>query len=87
MKIEANSYLAQFFLEREIFQKKTLQRKSKHTFDIFYVENRAVYKLMGKHMLESDSPQITTWRMRISCWITTVTDTHSEHVILTAFPR
>ena len=25
-------------------------------------------------------------RMRIACWITTATDTHSEYVILIAFP-
>ena len=23
------------------------------------------------------------WRMRIACWITKATDTHSEHVIIT----
>jgi len=27
------------------------------------------------------------WRVRIACWITTATDTHSECVILIAFPR
>ena len=26
-------------------------------------------------------------RMRIACWITKATDTHSEYVIFTAFPR
>jgi hypothetical protein len=26
-------------------------------------------------------------RMRIACWITKATDTHSEYVINTAFPR
>ena len=26
-------------------------------------------------------------RMRIACWITKATDTHSEYVILIAFPR
>jgi len=25
--------------------------------------------------------------MRIACWITQVTDTHSEHKIFVAFPR
>jgi len=29
---------------------------------------------------------MTIWRMRIACWIIKVTDTHSEHVILIAFP-
>ena len=27
------------------------------------------------------------WRMRVACWITKVTDTHSRHIILIAFPR
>jgi hypothetical protein len=26
-------------------------------------------------------------RMRFACWITKATDTHSDYVILTAFPR
>jgi hypothetical protein len=26
-------------------------------------------------------------RMRLACWITKATDTHSEYVILVAFPR
>jgi hypothetical protein len=26
------------------------------------------------------------WRMRIACWITKATNTHSEYVTLTAFP-
>jgi len=35
---------------------------------------------------ESDRPQMKMWRMRIACWITKATDTHSEYVILIAFP-
>ena len=27
------------------------------------------------------------WHMRIVCWMTKATDTHSEYVILIAFPR
>jgi len=27
------------------------------------------------------------WRMRITCWINKTTDTHSEYVILIAFPQ
>ena len=29
---------------------------------------------------------MTTWRMRIACWIPKATNTHSEYVILTVFP-
>jgi hypothetical protein len=31
-------------------------------------------------------PHMTIGRMRIACWITKATDTHSEYVILFAFP-
>ena len=29
---------------------------------------------------------MTIWRMRIACWITKATNTHSQYVILIAFP-
>jgi hypothetical protein len=38
-------------------------------------------------MVEPYRPQVTIWRMRTACWITTATNTDSEDVILTAFPR
>lgn len=30
---------------------------------------------------------MTVWRMRITYWVTNARDTHSEYLILTAFPR
>jgi len=41
---------------------------------------------MRKNIAEPDRPQMTIWRMRIACWIPKATDTHSEYVILIAFP-
>jgi hypothetical protein len=38
-------------------------------------------------MAEPDRPQMTIRRMRFACWITKRTDTRSQYVILTAFPR
>jgi len=35
---------------------------------------------------QTDRPQSTIWRKRIACWITKVTDTHSECVMLMEFP-
>jgi hypothetical protein len=40
-----------------------------------------------KNILEPDRPQVTISRMRFACWITKATDTHSEPVVLTDFPR
>jgi len=42
---------------------------------------------MWRNMVQSGMPQMTIRRMRFACWITKTTDTHSEHVILLAFPR
>ena len=41
---------------------------------------------MLKNTVEPDRPQMTTWSMRIGCWISKATDTHPEYVILIAFP-
>ena len=49
---------------------------------LFFFENRAVYEIMWIDMVE-----MTIWRMRIACWITKVTNIHSEYVIFVAFYR
>jgi hypothetical protein len=49
---------------------------------MFFSENRAVYEIM----VEPDRLQMTIWRTHIACWITKATHTHSEYVILIAFP-
>ena len=41
---------------------------------------------MWKNTVERDRPQTIIWRMRIACWIPKATNTHSQYVILTAFP-
>jgi len=38
-------------------------------------------------MIEPDRPQMTIWRMRIACWTTKATHTHSEYKILIGFSR
>ena len=41
---------------------------------------------MWKNIAEPNRSQTTIWRMSIACWITKGTNTHSEYVILIAFP-
>ena len=53
---------------------------------IFLLDDRAVYEIMWKNILESYRPQNTTWRMHISFWIPMATDTLSQYVMLIAFP-
>ena len=50
-------------------------------------ENRAVYEVMWKSILEPGKSQMTIWRVRITCFITEATDTHSDYVIIITFPR
>ena len=51
-----------------------------------FLENRAVYEIMWKVIVETDRPQMTMWHMRIGCWIPKATNTNSEYVIPIAFP-
>jgi hypothetical protein len=55
---------------------------------IFFFENLAVYEIVWKNAVERGRTRIATWRMRIACWITKATNSHSEYVILrfNAFP-
>jgi hypothetical protein len=39
-----------------------------------------------ENIVEPDRSQVTIWRMRIACWINNTIDTHSEYVIIIAFP-
>jgi hypothetical protein len=83
------SYLAQFFLEWKMFQTKVIEKiKTPILCSItLFFENRAVYEITWKNTVQPDRPQMTIWRMRITCWITKATNTHSDYVILIAFPR
>ena len=83
------SYLAQFFLEWEMFQTKVVQEIKTHILCslIFFPENRAVYEIMWKNNVERGRPQMAIWRRRIAYWIPTATHTQSEYVILIDFPQ
>jgi hypothetical protein len=69
-----------------MFQTKVTEKKHAIYFQKLSPENRAVYEIMWKNKVDPDRPQITIRRMRIACWIPKATDTHSEYVILIAFP-
>jgi len=61
-------------------------QKTNFVFNNFFFENRAVYEITWKNIVDSGNPQMTVLRVRIACWITKVTDKHSEYVILIAPP-
>jgi len=43
----------------------------------FFSENRAVYEILSKNILQPDRPQTIIWRMRIACCITKTKDIHT----------
>ena len=53
---------------------------------IIFFENRAVYEKMWTNFVEPGRPQMTIWHVRIACWISKFTNTHSEYVINIPFP-
>ena len=71
-----------------MFQTKVVQKIKTHILcSISLPENRAAYEIMWRNIVKPDRPQMTIWRIRIACWITKATNTHSEYVILIAFPQ
>jgi len=71
-----------------MFQAKIVEEIKTHilrSVTFFFSENRFVYEIMWKNIVDPDRPQITICRMRIACWIPKATNTHSAYVILIAF--
>jgi hypothetical protein len=88
MKTNINvwSYLDQFFLEWKIFQTKVVEKiETPILCSITVLENRTVYEIMWKSIVERGRPQ-TIWCIHIACWIPKATDTLSQCVILITFP-
>ena len=51
-----------------------------------FSETLVAYEIMWTNMVEPDRPQMTIWRMRISFGYVRHKNTHTEYVILVAFP-
>jgi len=52
----------------------------------FFKKHYALSEMMWKNMVDWGRPQMTIWHMHNPCWIPKATNTHSEYVILIAFP-
>ena len=46
----------------------------------FFLENIALFEIMWKSFVEPDRAKMKIWRMRIACWITQGTKTHSLRI-------
>ena len=89
INIHLRSYLAQFFLEREMFQIKLVKKIETHilwSIPLFRKSCR-LWDNVDKYCrsrLATDDNKIR--RMRIACWIPKATNTHSEYVTIIVFP-
>jgi len=65
------SYLAEFFLEREMFQTKVSEKiqKTNFIFSTFFSENCAVCDVLWRNTVQPDRPHNTIWRMRVACCV------------------
>jgi len=92
MKTYIHLYISQFFLERkyEYFRRK-LQRKSKSTLYVQPFFFRKTYRLWNDAEKHGRVRQATEdniiRRMGTAFLIPKVTNTHTEYVVLFAFPR
>jgi len=67
------------------FSENFVEKIKKHilsSITFFFSENRDVYEVMWKSMVEPDRPQMAINRMRILCWMNKATDTNLEYVII-----
>jgi hypothetical protein len=83
-------YLAQFFLEWKMFQKKYCRRNqnTRFVFRNFYFccRKSCRFEMTWKNIVEWSRPQMRVWRMRIACWIPKATNAHTQYAILIACP-
>jgi hypothetical protein len=72
---------------KNVSDKSCIENETTHSefSNILFLENRAVCEVMWKNIVQPGRPRMTIRRMRIACWITNATDTHSEYVMLLAF--
>jgi hypothetical protein len=62
-----------------MFQTEVVEKLEKHILcSIFFSspENRVVYEIMWKNIVERGRPQMKMWRMRIAFWMPKATNTH-----------
>ena len=83
------AYVAELCLEWKMFRTK---EKNQNTLlcslYIYFFENLVAYEITWENTVEPDRPYDSIiQRMRIACWTPEATSTHSEYVILIAFPQ
>jgi hypothetical protein len=74
------SYLAQYFLEWKIVSDKFVQKLETHILcSFFFFRNSCRLWDKVENTVQRGWPQMTTWCMRIACWIPKVKNTHTHN--------
>jgi hypothetical protein len=69
-----------------MFDTKTVHKITTHiSCSIAFFENRAVYEIPWKNIIEAGRSKMTLWRMRIACWTPDTTNALSKYAILFLF--
>jgi hypothetical protein len=87
-------YLAEFFLEWEMFQIQVAEKIKTHILcSVTIFRKSCRYEIMSKNVVEPERPHMTIWHMRVACWIRLQAGKHThartltqKDVILIAFP-
>jgi len=63
-----------------MFQTDVVEKIKTHilTYVTFFFENRAIYEIIWKNMVDPGRPQMAIWHMRHACWIPKAINIHSE---------
>jgi hypothetical protein len=71
-----------------MLQAKVVKKLKTHFIfnNFLFSENRAVYEIIWKNVVERGRQQMTVRRMRMACWIPKATNTKADCVTLIAFP-
>jgi hypothetical protein len=71
------------FTMRHVSDENCRENQNRHNIlNNFLSENRTVYEIMWKSIVQLGRLKMTIWRMPIACWIPKATNVHSEYVIL-----
>jgi len=89
VKIQVDQCTFLIILRSFLVRKKDVSDKScrgnQNTHCIFsnrfsFFRNSCLYEIIWKNAVELERLQMTTWRMRLSRWVPTATNTHSRNV-------
>jgi len=72
---------------RNVSDKSCTENQNTHfMFSSYFFENRAVYEIVYKNIVQPDRPQMTIWRMHTACRIPKDTNIHLEYAKHITFP-